>query len=129
MLNKSLMDCDTKLNHVERIESLDYESVIDTWRLQDRVAFGSSSRVNRPSPLGMSDRQPRFSRFSPETMSMFPETMYSLVVYGEHDCGPQRRCPPSPLASRSRSLNPDSIRSSESGAWMARTRPRGPIIS
>lgn len=25
---------------------------------------------------------------------MFPETMYSLVVYGKHDC---RRCPPSPL--------------------------------
>lgn len=27
----------------------------------------------------------------------FRKAVYSLVLYGEHDCGPQRRCPPSPL--------------------------------
>lgn len=37
-----------------------------------------------------------------------PESgVYSLVLYGEHDCGLQRRCPPLPLASQS--LSRDSI--------------------
>lgn len=51
-------------------------------------------------------RPRRSARFSPGPLALarprFSEKqVYSLVFDGEHDCGSHRRCPPSPLVSRS----------------------------
>lgn len=87
-------------------------SLIDVDRGFLAIAPRHASGPARLSPFandeGVSDRLT--PAFPPQRQSVHfrqRHDVYSLVLYGEHDCGPQRRCPPSPLASRS--LSRDSI--------------------